>query len=102
MTTFLKQGTKRAESLINSYDASVRYYGYRDLWDCYTRPSLTKESIYDSIRNECYNELEGYGYTILSANTFQFSCAFIYPDSETGALILRVYTRDNCYETWYV
>ena len=100
--TFLKQGTKRAETLLNNYYGNIAYYGYRDLFDCYTRPSPIKESIWDSIYNECYNKLEGYGLTVLSANTFQFTCGYIYPDKETGALILRVYTRDNCYETWYV
>lgn len=100
--TFFKQGTKRAESLLNNYDSNIAYHGYRDLYDCYTTPSPTKRAIYDSIRKECYNELSGYGLTVLSTNTFQFTVGFLYPDKETGALILRVYTRDNCYETWYI
>lgn len=101
MYRFLKQNTKQANQLINAYDNSISSYGLRTLDDCYNNYSYDKARSYYNIKLECEN-LDGYDFTILSHNPFQYSCGYVYPDSETGALILRVETASSTYETWYV
>lgn len=101
MYRFLKENTKQATQLIRSYDNSIDCYGLRTLEDCYKSYSHDKARSYYNIKLEC-EELDGYDFTILSANTWQYSCGYVYPDKETGALILRVETASHTYETWYV
>lgn len=97
----LKQGTKKAQSLIDSYNYAVERYGYRHLCNCYNTYSREKEYAEDWLLSTM-NSDGGHGYTVMSYNTFGFTCGYLYPEKETGALILRVDTPKNTYETYYV
>lgn len=68
----------------NHKPALANPYFMRDLWDCYERPSGTKEAIY----NEWYDwyktddRLSEFGVT--SYNTFSFTLGCVFDDPETG------------------
>jgi len=101
MFKVVKQGTKKAQALIDSYNLAVERYGYRRLYDCYKSYSTSKDHAERSIVNSMVDRC-GSGYTVISHNTFGFTCGYVYPDSLTGALVLRIDTPNNTYETWYV
>lgn len=69
----IKKGTKKAEHLYNSYKWSMNYYGTRNLWHCYERPSQAKECAYE----DCVGMLSDFegckGYTVISYNCMQFT-----------------------------
>lgn len=95
----VKAGTKKAQSLIESYDNAIFRYGYRRLHDCYNSYSASKDYAERFIVNTMVDKC-GSGYTVISHNTFGFTCGYLYPDS-TGALILRIETPRNTFETRY-
>lgn len=95
----VKAGTKKAEQLIASYDNAIFRYGYRRLYDCYKTYSDSKDYAERCIIDTMVDKF-GSGYTVISHNTFGFSCGYLYPDS-TGSLILRIETPQNTYETLY-
>lgn len=75
--------TKQEKGYVSAYNF---YYG-RTLDDCYNRPSTTKSSIWESIREECYTN-NGEVLTVLSYNSFMFVCAYEIPQDN----ILVVHT----------
>lgn len=97
---FINEGTKKARDMIESYNNSLERYGYRYLKDCYKHCSYDKEKAEADICGDMLFRKGGRGYTILSYNTFNFTCAYLYetPDNKT---VLRVETRDNTYECYY-
>lgn len=97
----LKQGTKKAQAFIDSYNRTIVSYGYRYLWNCYNTFSRAKQHAEDWLLNKMVSD-GGFGYTVMSYNTFGFTCGYLYPEKDTGALILRVDTPRNTYETYYV
>lgn len=101
MYRFFREGTKQANQLINGYDNSINYHGLRSLKDCYKTYSLAKYTSYNDILRECQSK-GGYDFTILTANTWEYTCGYVYANADTGELILRVHTACNIYETWYV
>lgn len=84
---------KKYASLLESYRRAVKMRGYRQVHDCYSKPSAAKDAAENSIWQEMVDR-HGYGYTITGYNSMMFSCAYLFPHPEDGNLIL-------CYETPY-
>ena len=66
---------ERDLQILKSY---VKYHG-RTLEQCYNNPSTAKISAYNAIRREMI-ENNGDCLTVLSYNTFMFTCAYTYID----------------------
>lgn len=75
--------TKQEKQYVNTFN----YHYGRVLSDCYDRPSFSKVSAWERIREECYNN-NGQVLTVLSYNTFMFVCAYEIPQDN----ILVVHT----------
>lgn len=71
MTT-LNPNTKRAENFVNAYNRSTD----TTLRHCYGRYSWEKEHAEYDCRRKMDNE-NGFGFRILSYNTFQFTCGWV-------------------------
>lgn len=84
------------EAMRNSYERANEY----DIFDAYGRPSVYKARAWEAIRRECY-ENGGSGLVITGHNSSFFSCAYVYPDPDTGALRLVFHTYANRYEFDY-
>ena len=68
----VNKDSKKGQHLICS---AIRFDG-RQLSDCYTRHSATKQAIYDDWLRECYSNLNGENFRIISHNCNFFSLAF--------------------------
>lgn len=79
------------------YRSRIEHAQYERVSTVYERPSARKLSAEKSILDLMF-ERGGYGYTVLSHNTFSFTCAYVFPHPETGELILCIETPSN---TWY-
>jgi hypothetical protein len=86
MTATLKfrNNSKRARCLINSYLNSNAYR----LEDIYTTCSHSKYNAYESCFNKMINN-NGYGFRILSYNTFMFTCAYLIEENDKRYLIVE-------------
>lgn len=84
---------KKYADLLENYRHTVKFYGYRQVNDCYGKPSTAKDAAENRIWQEMVDRY-GYGYAVTSYNTMFFSCAYLFPHPEDGNLIL-------CYETPY-
>lgn len=85
--------TKFQQRLYYNYKRS----SYHTIWDAYEKPSYEKEKAYEW----CVNKAKYMGaieWGIPTKNTFQFTFAFIYPDSETGELRMGYETATNSYD----
>lgn len=78
---------KKDNDILNTYN---RYYG-RTLYDCYNKPSTEKATSWFNIHNEMIAN-KGYGLTVLSYNTFMYTCAYTYTDESTNTELLVVHT----------
>lgn len=78
---------KKDLSILETYN---RYEG-RTLYDCYNATSSVKADSWFSIYTEMVR-LKGYGLTVLSYNTFMYTCAYKYYDEIREVEILVVHT----------
>ena len=70
------------------------------LAQAYRNPSISKQRAY----NDCLKkmlEMGGYGLRIIGYNSCSFTVGWIYPDSETGEIMLNVETYRNTYQIEY-
>lgn len=70
-----------------------------ELWEVYkTSVSSAKLKSYEAIKKEAkeLNAIEDV--RILSHNSFNYTCGYIYPHPETGELVFRVETNRHTYE----
>ena len=91
----IKKGTKKAEHLYNSYKWSMNYYGRRNLYYCYDRPSQAKIRAYEY----CIGMLADFegckGYTVIGYNCMQFSFgSFVWLE---GKMYLMYITKSHNY-----
>lgn len=87
---------KKYADLLESYRRAVKMYGYRQVHDCYAKPSAAKDAAENRILVEMV-DCNGYGYTVVSYNTMVFTCAYLFPHPEDGNLILCYETPTNTY-----
>lgn len=78
---------KRDYETLQTYN---RYYG-RTLYECYNKPSTEKVSSWFNIHNEMVSK-GGWGLTVLSYNTFMYTCAYTYEYEPTNTKIMVVHT----------
>lgn len=84
---------KKYSALLGTYRNAVAMHGYRQVHDCYAKPSAAKDAAENRIWQEMVDRY-GHGYAITGYNSMRFSCAYLFPHPEDGNLIL-------CYETPY-
>lgn len=89
---------KRIESIINNYNYSCNKYGCRNLWQAYNKPSYAKVEAYYHCEELCYN-FDGYGLTVVSANTDVFTVSFEFLHPVNGNVCLAYITK---YGDYYV
>lgn len=82
---------KKYAALLETYRNAIKMHGYRQVHDCYDKPSAAKDAAENRIWQEMVDRY-GYGYAITGYNRMTFSCAYLFPHPEDGNLIL-------CYET---
>lgn len=88
--------TKKQESMLNSYEWALRYYGRRTLYDAYKSCSYEKQRAYDYCLN-LESELNGYDGSVVGASVFFFSYAFKYMDNENREHLMYI-THANDYD----
>ena len=84
--------TKKQQQMLKAVHDSE----YTDLYDVYKSFSDDKRRAFYYCLNEMYSK-KGFYFRITSANTFSFSCGFLYYD-ENGYLHCRYYTGRNTYD----
>lgn len=82
----INANTRKGMALMDAYNRSNIY----DIYDAYERPSVEKVRADSDCRKLCNRE-GGFGYMIISYNTFAFSVAWRTPEG------LRVETAQNSY-----
>lgn len=92
MGKIIKGSTKFGQSLL----ARANHFEGTDLDDVYGRWSRAKADAMRSCRRLC-EEMNGYNFRIISHNTFGFSVAWNYDNSETGEVMTRIETSSNTY-----
>ena len=75
---------------------NVTHSNNESLYDVYKTPSINKYMAYDNCIYEMRRK-DGFNFRITSANTFIFSCGFLYYD-ENNHLRCRYYTGRNTYD----
>ena len=75
---------------------AVTHSDNESLYDVYTTFSQDKYLAYERCKGEMYRK-SGFNLRITSANTFTFSCGFLYYD-ENKRLHCRYYTSQNVYD----
>ena len=78
--------TKREQ--IKCAEKAKVIYDYSDIYelgDCYRSYSIEKSTEYRKIREEMYLH-GGHNLRIITHNVYVFTCAYTYPDRETGVL----------------
>lgn len=91
---------KLSNSRKDAFRAAYKTAWKTELNECYASWSSYKQKAYDFQRILCY-DMNGEGFKILSANTSFFTVAFLFPDPETGVLMLHIATGRNTYEFEY-
>lgn len=74
--------TKQEKSIVDNYN----YYYGRQIEDCYTKMSAAKSSSWAHIKNEMIVN-GGYGLTVISHNTFMYTCAYTMPKDGGEVLV---------------
>ena len=74
--------TKKEQAIYDRYQQATA----TELRDVYTRWSQSKQASYDNIKAEMLR-VEGHDLKILSANTFQYSCAYMFEISRLQYLV---------------
>lgn len=75
---------------------NVAHSNNTELCDVYKTFSRDKYLAYERCKGEMYRK-DGFNFRITSANTFSFSCGFLYYD-ENMRLKCRYYTSQNVYD----
>ena len=70
----MKKLTKKEQKIINDY-LWARRNDWHCLWSVYDHYSYNKDLVEQTIKEEM-KENDGYGFFILSYNTFMFTCAY--------------------------
>ena len=92
----LNRNTKKAQGLIE------RFYNSEidTLEQCYVSCSTAKrKAYYDCLRK--YVNMGGWRFRIISFNSQNFTCGWLYEDAETGVIMLNVETYRNTYTIEY-
>ena len=84
----------------DAFRASYKSAWKTELRECYASWSTDKQKAYDYQRRLCYDS-DGFDFRIISATVCFFSVGFLYPDPDTGVLMLHVATGKNTYEFEY-
>ena len=84
---------KKARSYVNQYNRTP----YRNIHDCYNRPSEHKVAAWGYCLRKCH-EMGGHDITVLSFNASFFTAAWYYTHPDTGVLMLHVETYANSYD----
>ena len=84
---------KKISGFYNSYLNSAA----TELSDVYKSWNSDKAKAYKKCREEFVRN-KGEYFRIVSANTYQFTCGYRYPDPETGVLRFRYHTANNVYD----
>lgn len=84
--------TKKQEQLLNNYKRAT----LTELYQCYANPSQAKRNAYVCCRGKCYG-MGGFGFKICGYNCTMFSVGWLYPNPETGVIMLHYETYRN---TW--
>lgn len=87
---------KKYAALLESYRRAVKMYGYRQVHDCYTKPSAAKDAAENRIWQQMVDRY-GYGYAITGYSSTMFSCGYLFPHPEDGNIILCYETRSHTY-----
>lgn len=69
-----------------------------ELHEVYGRWSWKKEKSFRKIKERAWELKRIEPVRILSHNTYNYTCAYIYPHPETGQLVFRVETSCHTYE----
>lgn len=85
--------TKKQEAMLQAYERATA----TELHDVYGRFSKAKVNAMEYCK-ALQRRLQGYGGKICSANTYQFTYAFKYPDFDTGKTCLCYCTAVNDYK----
>lgn len=91
---------KISESRKNAFRAAYKTAWKTELRECYASWSYEKQKAYDYQRRLCYDS-DGYDFRILSATGWFFSVGYLFPDRNTGVIMLHVATGRNTYEFEY-
>ena len=100
----------RARQLFDSYFQQYREHYGDTLADRYTTASDRKRASYDALNHRLQERYNVYRegdqhYTVLSADTYRYTCAAIYPVAFEGTAlkvyVFEVHTTKNTY-AWYI
>lgn len=94
--TKLKRDSQRAQALVDAYDYALKAHGRRDVREAYGRVSDAKVSAWDYCVGVC-RENNGFGLTVVCANTYIFTAAFKYVDKASGEVCLCYITPSYNY-----
>lgn len=92
----LNRNTKKAQYLIERFYNSE----FDSLRDCYNSWSYAKRTAYYNCLCKC-DDMDGWRFRIISFNSKNFTCAWLYEDKETGVIMLNVETYRNTYTIEY-
>lgn len=83
-----KQTYPRYNKVVHCYIEELYRSRIHTLSQCYDSWSPSKQDAYDYCYNECTSN-NGYRFRILSSNSWQFTCAYLYDeiDNETGEVL---------------
>ena len=87
-----KMKTSQVKSYYERYMYAVNKYGYRNIFDCYNKPSWAKIRAEREIVEECINK-GGYAYSVISYNTSIFTCGYLF--RKDGELWFVVHTPSD-------
>lgn len=91
----LLQKTKTIRNAYEGYLRSIDYHGYRDLWDCYARPSYAKERAYEYCEN-LRAQYNGHSATVTGFNCMMFTYCFIGEYEGKQAFFWITKDNDRC------
>lgn len=92
----IKKDSKQGKAFFEAWQK-----GNYNLLHFYQNPSNAKCEAWCNCIDEMHNTKGGYGFRVMSANTFQFTCGYLvhYWDEVLGYVdYMIVHTRDNVYK----
>ena len=84
---------KYQQAMLNAYESAT----CDSIFKAYARPSNRKVSIFTGIESGM-RTVSGFGLKVTGHNSNFFSCGYLYPDQETGALRLAYFTPSRSYD----
>lgn len=94
MTTTNFRITKHNAGLLSNYEY---VHDGSDLLTFYDKPSAAKWKAYKYCLEDMANH-DGEHFRVVSANTYAFTCAYVYINKEDGKKHLRYHTSTNVYD----